>query len=256
MTKRYGYKFNTIINFSSYIYQHSFKLRCVPIDNSAQRVMEKCVELDSSAAYSLAKDGFNNSLLIGEIVPEHKSFSIRSSGVVDVTDCVIHEECHVMYRCPSPLIDSVDSWPRPLLCFPDGLPLLDKAMSIAAHVYGWMEYMPGVTTTATTASAVSELRKGVCQDYAHLMIALCRHCGIAARYVSGFMQGEGVTHAWVEVYDGLCWIPVDPTHNRRVERGYIKLSHGRDAGDCPVNRGVFFGNALQHTHVEVLVEEL
>ena len=80
--------------------------------------------------------------------------------------------------------------------------------------------------------------------------------GIGARYVCGFMQGEGVTHAWVEVYCNGYWLALDPTHNRKIEYGYIKLAQGRDAADCPVNRGVFTGSAIQTTHVEVIVEEV
>lgn len=78
---------------------------------------------------------------------------------------------------------------------------------------------------------------------------------MAARYVNGFMQGIGLTHAWVEVHDGKAWHGIDPTNNRLIEYGYVKLSHGRDALDCPVNRGVFTGMASQQVEIRVIVEE-
>ena len=83
-----------------------------------------------------------------------------------------------------------------------------------------------------------------------------RAAHIPARYVNGFIEGEGATHAWVEVYDDGAWWGIDPTHNRPIEWGYIKLSHGRDAEDCPVNRGVFTGAASQTAEIRVIVEEL
>jgi transglutaminase-like putative cysteine protease len=102
-----------------------------------------------------------------------------------------------------------------------------------------MKYTQGATTTSTTAGEALALGKGVCQDFAHILIALCRLSGILARYTAGFMEGEGSAHAWVEYYENGSWRAVDPTHNRLVETGYIKLSHGWDFGDCSIERGVF-----------------
>ena len=103
---------------------------------------------------------------------------------------------------------------------------------------------------------VYRLKKGVCQDYAHLMIAICRINGIATRYVCGFMEGTGETHAWVEIHDGYSWIGFDPTNNCRISYGYVKIAHGRDAFDGPVNRGVYIGNALQQTQINVTLKEI
>ena len=119
-----------------------------------------------------------------------------------------------------------------------------------------MCYQPGLTQSQTTAAEALALGQGVCQDYAHILLALCRAAHIPARYVIVFMEGEGATHAWVEVYDREVWWGIDPTNNRQIEFGYIKLSHGRDAEDCPVNRGVFTGTATQTAEIRVIVEEI
>ena len=76
---------------------------------------------------------------------------------------------------------------------------LDFVLLLAENIHTYMCYSPGSTQIDTTAIEAFQQRKGVCQDYAHILIAMCRACGIPARYVNGFMQGVGVTHAWVEV---------------------------------------------------------
>jgi transglutaminase-like putative cysteine protease len=118
-----------------------------------------------------------------------------------------------------------------------------------------MTYVPGITTVQTTASQSLEIGQGVCQDLAHLLISLCRKAGIPARYVTGFMQGEGYTHAWIEFYDNGSWYGYDPTHNKQIDTGYIKIAHGRDYEDCSIDRGVFKGLAQQKLEVFLKVEQ-
>ena len=120
------------------------------------------------------------------------------------------------------------------------------AMAIMAWVSEAMRYTPGVTGVKTTAAAALALGEGVCQDYAHVMIALCRLCGLPSRYVSGHLLGEGAMHAWVEVLlpsaerpgDGLAW-PFDPTHARLAMPGYLTVAVGRDFSDVSPTWGTF-----------------
>ncbi len=77
-----------------------------------------------------------------------------------------------------------------------------------------------------------------------------------ARYVMGYVIGEGETHAWVEVWSDGAWYGVDPTHNCVVESGYIKVAHGRDAADCSVVRGMRKGVSATASQVRVVVEEI
>ena len=114
----------------------------------------------------------------------------------------------------------------------------------------------GVSKTETIASEALARKQGVCKDYAHILIAMCRANGIYSRYVNGFLMGEGATHAWVEFFDNDGWYAIDPTHNRMIDYGYIKVAHGRDAGDCSLNRGVFNGTTNQLTEIRVIVEEI
>ena len=149
----------------------------------------------------------------------------------------------------------------PLTTLSEGIPDVGtNSIQAAYDICQWLneniEYQPQATTIETTATEVMQSRQGVCQDFAHLMIALCRRQGIPARYVNGFLVGEGETHAWVEIFDGYNWLGFDPTHNCRISDGYVKLAHGRDAHDCSVSRGMYTGQAQQQTTIHVTLHEI
>jgi transglutaminase-like putative cysteine protease len=105
-------------------------------------------------------------------------------------------------------------------------------------------------------SAVIRDRRGVCQDFAHMMIGLCRSVKIPARYISGYLATEAAsaTHAWVEVFvPGAGWRALDPTHNRQVDGTYVKIGHGRDYGDVPPVSGHYRGTLERTMEVEVKI---
>jgi transglutaminase-like putative cysteine protease len=123
-----------------------------------------------------------------------------------------------------------------------GLPLADR---INDWVYGSMTYRHDVTGVRTTAAEALALGTGVCQDYAHVMLAVCRAAGLPSRYVSGHMLGLGGTHAWVEVVlpaeggrDAVAWA-FDPTHASRVGLGYVTIAVGRDYADVAPTSGTY-----------------
>jgi transglutaminase-like putative cysteine protease len=128
-----------------------------------------------------------------------------------------------------------------------GLPLADR---INDWVYQSMTYRFGVTGVRTTAAQALALGAGVCQDYSHVMLALCRVCGLPARYVSGHMLGQGGTHAWVEVVlptrdgkgDGIAWV-FDPTHASRGGLGYVTIAVGADYSDVAPTSGSYLSPA-------------
>ena len=132
---------------------------------------------------------------------------------------------------------------------------VERAVCAMNLLYERFSYVPGSTHIRTTAAQALALGTGVCQDYAHIMTAVLRYMGIPARYVNGLMIGEGYTHAWVEVYGENGWYGLDPTNNLHIDDYYIKLAHGRDYGDCPVDQGIFWGDAAQSQDIYVNVEE-
>jgi transglutaminase-like putative cysteine protease len=123
------------------------------------------------------------------------------------------------------------------------------AALIGHRVHDDFVYEVGVTDIDTTAAEAWAAGRGVCQDYAHCMLALCRLCGLPARYVSGHLLGEGGTHAWVELLvqdaNGVVRaVPFDPTHDRRVGPRYVTVAVGRDYRDVAPTSGTFEGPSL------------
>jgi len=143
-----------------------------------------------------------------------------------------------------------------------GLSPLELATSLMNQVYAHMRYESGETHVGTTASQAFALGIGVCQDYAHIFLSLCRQVGLPARYVSGYLPGEGQMHAWGEVLLPLgakeipTWIAFDPTHQCRCDERYITVAVGRDYQDVAPTSGHYSGessNELQTT-VAVVIE--
>ena len=118
-----------------------------------------------------------------------------------------------------------------------------SATKICDFVFQFLKYEPGATNLQTSASQSLQFRKGVCQDFAHMMIAICRELKIPARYVSGYLPGEGAAHAWCEVLENDLWRSFDPTHNREARVDYVSVACGRDARDCATHKGTFRGRA-------------
>ncbi|HKW07080.1 MAG TPA: transglutaminase family protein [Candidatus Dormibacteraeota bacterium] len=128
-----------------------------------------------------------------------------------------------------------------------GLPLADR---INDWVYQSMTYRHGITGVRTTAAEALALGAGVCQDYAHVMLAVCRACGLPSRYVSGHLLGQGGTHAWVEVVlpagDGTGEANVhafDPTHASHAGIGYVSVAVGGDYADVAPTSGTYRSGA-------------
>lgn len=261
--KRYLYNYQTVVRFSQPVMRHAILLRPLPMIGSYMEVEEEHLLISSKFHLMRGTDPLGNRIVYGCWHEAHDSLVYVSTGMVSMDD----------YRVPLdavPLMAYRESTPLTFLSdeelersellsevvFEQSSSVQDIAKNICHLVSEKMNYAPGVTTAETTASQVLATRKGVCQDYAHLMIALCRAKGLAARYVCGMMEGEGETHAWVEVCDGKSWIGFDPTHDVEIKQGYLKLAHGRDASDCPVSRGIYMGNASQETEVHVMLEEI
>jgi transglutaminase-like putative cysteine protease len=121
----------------------------------------------------------------------------------------------------------------------------ELAQRVCAAVSSAIAYEYGVTTVSTTAAEALACGRGVCQDSAHVMLALCRLLGQPARYVSGHLLGQGGTHAWVEVIIPRAGqaeaIAFDPCHGRRTDSGYVTVATGRDYADVAPTSGSYVG---------------
>jgi len=141
--------------------------------------------------------------------------------------------------------------------FADGVSLADGVVSLCARIHADFQFDPDATRVDTPLADVMRMRRGVCQDFAHVMIGSLRSLGLAACYVSGYLETEpppgqprlnGVdrTHAWVGVHVGNDrWIGIDPTNDQLAGPRYVTAARGRDYSDVPPLKGVIFTDAKQ-----------
>lgn len=165
-----------------------------------------------------------------------------------------------------PRLGAATDFLRPSLT--PGRDLMEMVNEFMGRVYREFQYVPGATDTTTPLEKVLKQRQGVCQDFAHVMIAALRSVGMPVRYVSGYLetlpppgqkklQGADATHAWIEVYSPACgWVGFDPTNNKIPAGQHIKICHGRDYFDVQPLKGIFLGTGTQELMVQVDVERM
>jgi transglutaminase-like putative cysteine protease len=153
-------------------------------------------------------------------------------------------------------------------CFTPQRPLLEAAMALTQQIYQEFEFDQQATDVATPLDDVLKGKRGVCQDFAHLMIGAMRSLGLACRYVSGYilthpaegkprLLGADASHAWVSVYCPVYgWVDFDPTNNCLVQHEHITVAWGRDFSDVSPMRGVVLGGGKQKLDVSVTVTPL
>ena len=170
---------------------------------------------------------------------------------------------------PSPSVDITDSVTAfSQISFVPGRSILDAALDLNRRIYEEFTFDPQATTITTAPAEVLTLKRGVCQDFAHLAIACCRAVGIPARYISGYLEtqpprgqprlvGADASHAWLSVFAGNGdWIDIDPTNDILAGIGHIALATGRDYRDVSPLRGIIVGGGEHSMDVAVDVERL
>jgi transglutaminase-like putative cysteine protease len=160
-----------------------------------------------------------------------------------------------------PLLEEVRTWA--LASFTPRRPVLDAARRLMDRIYREFEFDPEASTVATPVAETFSRRRGVCQDFAQLMLCALRSLGLAARYMSGYILthpapgkprliGADASHAWVAVWcpqNG--WVSFDPTNNLQPDLEHVVLGWGRDFGDVSPMRGVILGGASHEVEVQV-----
>ncbi|NOT73972.1 MAG: transglutaminase family protein [Cyclobacteriaceae bacterium] len=138
---------------------------------------------------------------------------------------------------------------------------LESAKNFCQYVFDTFLYRKGITTVETTVDEIWEIKSGVCQDFAHILLVMLRLISIPSRYVSGYicpnksgMRGEGATHAWVEAYIPFYgWIGLDPTNNCVVNETHVRLAVGKNFSDCSPVKGTYRGSSNHTLEVAVSV---
>lgn len=248
-------------DFSTDIIDHHFTLKCVPCNNQRQMVESVGIKINSEENFTTHYDSFGNIVLSGSIFSAHNKFDVEVTGTA-ITDMEIFEDTgedevqNGIFKYQTKLTmpyECINNYSESLNV--DLENNYNTALDIMRRLHKDMKYKKGSTDVSTTAEYALKNRCGVCQDYSHIMLSLLRLRNIPTRYCVGMISGEGETHAWVEVLSNKRWYGFDPTNNLLVDKNYIKISSGRDATDCSVNKGIFKGSALQQQTISVLVTQ-
>lgn len=255
-----------------------------PVSDELQRCESFELKISPQSPSVLRRlDFYTNQVHHFELMAPHESLRVDAHSMVetfaDTRDFSVaspfaglagfdRDERYYDFMSASPRVD------LPPMIMHEAREIVDTGGDVQTAVAGVMgfidaqfEYAPGSTRVESTVVEVFEQKRGVCQDFAHLMIALCRAVGIPARYVSGYfyvdkpvtgsLDDNTVSHAWVECHlPGIGWAGHDPTHNRRVDATYVKVAHGRDYADVRPLAGTYRGEARAEMEVSVKVEQI
>lgn len=257
--KTLHYTFATQNTFSAPVREHQFVLHCTPRAGEGQTLLQATLTTQPDAPLLLQPDGFGNTAAWGTLMAPHTCLHYAAMGVVQVDHTRAAAPCGALglYRhpgarsVPGPLLRNLYAALRPALV--GGA--LQQGAVLCYAVRERLCYVPGATDTATTAEQALALGQGVCQDNTQVFVALARLAGLPARYCMGLTVGQGATHAWPELYANGVWHGFDPTRGCEVDETYLRFAAGRDAADCPVERGVFLGVCSQMQMVQMQVVE-
>ena len=248
--------------------------RLVPQTGLRQMTMSSTVRTTPDAPQQRYWDYWGSQVTAFDVHDPHTSLEVTCTSIVDTADAApaptgdwdllaAERDTYVELLRPSART-TPDTEMAALAAEPSGTPY-DVLLALAELVHGRVAYVPGSTGVGTQAVDAWNLGKGVCQDIAHVTLALLRERGIPARYVSGYLHPgkqaevgatvQGESHAWVEVWLGTWW-GFDPTNLVPAGERHVVVARGRDYTDVPPLKGVYAGGGSQHLAVSVEVTRL
>lgn len=259
---------STRYRYTGPIAESSMEVRLRPMDGNGQRCLEFGLELSSGIKPHAYIDGYGNNVHHFNIARPHKSLSITSRSVVetglgpdkDHGDELVDD--FLRFRSPVKDVDGVRELAiRHPITNPERIePALDELTRTLNREFA---YNSEVTNVYSDVDDVLTLRAGVCQDFAHLFIAVARAMGVPARYVSGYIYARGgrgattASHAWAEAWvPGLGWTGYDATRPVRTTENHVRLAVGRDYTDAAPTRGIYVGSATGSMTVSVRTRAL
>lgn len=260
--KTLKYHYHLKIQFEQPVTQHCFTVRCSPQADERQMPLKQNISILPKEFLCENRDSFGNAYFFGRAQNPHSLFEVVSDGMIRTG---LSEGVSAGEPCRLGMFAPQTDYTRPgegLCAFFQSLDLkkasgnVEKGLYLMEHLRANFSYEQGKTDISTTAEQAWQLGCGVCQDYSHILLSLCRMAGMQARYAAGMLIGEGLSHAWVEIAENERWFGLDATNGVRVLEDHIKISHGRDYADCLLNQGVFTGITKQIQTVSVNVEEV
>jgi transglutaminase-like putative cysteine protease len=289
--RRYAIRHETVYGYRAPVDIGFHLLRLTPLTMRGQRVHGQALTVAPlPARQHMFVDHFGNVVHHIAIEARHSEFSVTLDANVEVTRGAASEEGPAWETVraamqadgfPSPPAVAEFIYPSPLVALEDsaGLyaaqsfaadrPIVAALRDLARRIHADFAYTPNATTVSTKVAEVLATRRGVCQDFAHLMIAGLRGLGLPARYVSGYLRtapaegedarrGYDASHAWVSAWCGgaLGWVDLDPTNDLLVGEEHVAVAYGRDFSDVTPLRGVILGGGSHTLSVAVSVTEL
>jgi transglutaminase-like putative cysteine protease len=287
----YDVRQSTTYVYASPVAHARHVLRQVPINRDGQRVHVAALQIGPEPQHRReGVDFFGNRLTWIDVEAPHPTLAVKLTARVSVDPLTapdplttpawetIREEtfatreigptspAHFVFRSRMVSLDpEISDYAQQ--SFAPGRPILDGAIELMHRLNTDMTYEIGATTVTTTPPMSFALRRGVCQDFAHIMLACLRSRGLSARYVSGYLRtyppagadpvllGADASHAWVSVFcPPFGWVDLDPTNDVRVATDHIVIAFGRDFGDVSPLRGVIVGGGKHRLSVRVSVQ--
>jgi len=249
-------------------------VRLEPLSNAAQTVESFALRVSPTVNVSRYADFYANWVHHFEVLESHPYLLIEGQTRVkthplpplpeDAEPCPIEklsslqgvEYCHDFLQSSRYVEMEVEPWRLAVDAISTQTDVWQSALTLMRFVHGYLKYEPHSTHVHTQMHDVITQRRGVCQDYAHLLIGLCRSVNIPARYVSGYLATEtaSATHAWTEAFvPTVGWLGLDPTHNRQIDETYVKIGIGRDYADVPPVTGNYRGTLNRRMEVDVKI---
>ena len=268
-----GIVHTTRYRYSGPIAETVMEVRLRPMDGNGQRCLEFELAVSSGIKPHTYRDGYGNNVHYFNLVRPHTRLSVASRSVVETgleLDPDPGEELvndFLRYRAPVKDIPGIRE-------LGGKHPIADSASSASVEtaldeltrtISRDFAYDRAVTNVYSSVDEVLALRAGVCQDFAHLFIAVARAMGVPARYVSGYIHpgrstGRTVapaSHAWAEAWvPGKGWVGYDATHPVRTTDHHVRLAVGRDYSDAAPTRGIYVGSATGTMDVRVRTQEV
>lgn len=289
---RYRVKHETAYEYSGEVVHAHHLLHLMPRETAHQSCTSYSLQIDPPpASKESATDAFGNPVLRVEFDRPHSRLAVVADMNVEVRERVAPAPNQIEpwervrnrlayvgrppgeerldasgYRSESPHIRIKQAFTEyGADCFTTGRAMVEATHALMMKIHKQMTYAPGETDIGTPLLQILAKRRGVCQDYAHFMIACLRSRSLSARYVSGYLRtypreggerlvGADASHAWVSVWcPPTGWIEFDPTNGMRAGLDHIALAWGRDFGDVSPLRGVIVGGGRHTLSVSVQV---
>jgi len=267
----------TQLNYTEPVSEWLTELRMQPVSNELQSCHSFFLNVSQPTSLCSYLDGFGNRVHHFNLLTPHQQVRVLAASVVETSSAVVDlsvpaAEFPVDLSQGGCELHHFLSFGGPVSDCPSLKPLLEQLapqtgeriglwiQRVGDYIHSNYEYARFVTDSASPIDDILSHGKGVCQDFAHLMIAVLRSYGVPARYVSGYIHRpnkESQSHAWCEAWiPGLGWIGYDPTNACPVNEHFVRVAIGRDYTDVPPNKGIFRGRGEESISVRVATREL